>query len=126
MRVVPFEPRLPARQEGDTRYPRFSEVATHIDSVAFELFDGTGTLAAGQQLYAQLREMISAEALELLDRFYETMIAYEEQFEHAAYVVGLQAGTGHLALARRLISERHGEARPRETPAWRAPRELIT
>lgn len=109
-RIVPFESGLRARRERDTRYPRFSEVATHIDRVASELFDGTCTLVEGRQLYAQLREMISSEALAVLNRFYETLIAHEEQFEHAAYVVGLQAGTGHLMLASRLISERHGEA----------------
>jgi hypothetical protein len=57
-----------------------------------------------------LRDLISSEALEVLNRFHETLIAHEEQFEHAAYVVGLQAGTGHLTLATRLMSERHGEA----------------
>ena len=109
-RIVPFESGLRARREGDTRYPRFSEVAAHVDRVASELVDGTRTLMEGQRLYAELRDMISSEALEVLNRFYETLIAHEEQFEHAAYVVGLQAGTGRLTLATRLISQRHGEA----------------
>ena len=109
-RIVPFESGPRARREGDTRYPRFSEVGAHIDRVASELVDGTRMLMEGQRLYAELRDMISSEALEVLNRFYETLIAHEEQFEHAAYVVGLQAGTGQLPIATRLISQRHDEA----------------
>jgi hypothetical protein len=53
--------------------------------------------------------MISSEALEVLNRFYDTVVAHEEKFEHAAYVVGLQAATGRLKLARKLVSERNGD-----------------
>jgi hypothetical protein len=106
-RIVAFEPRT--RREGDTRYPRFEEVAAHIDRVAGELFDATRTLMEGRRLHAELRGMISSEALELLNRFYETFVTHEEKFEHAAYVVGLQAATGRLSLATKLVSERNGD-----------------
>jgi hypothetical protein len=108
-RVVPFESGTRARREGETRYPRFREVAAHVDSVAGELFDVTRTLMEGKRLHAELRGMISFEALEVLNRFYDTLVTHEEQFEHAAYVVGLQAATGRLKLAGKLVSERKSD-----------------
>jgi hypothetical protein len=45
----------------------------------------------------------------VLNRFYDAVVAHEEKFEHAAYVVGLQAGTGRLKLAAKLVSERNGD-----------------
>jgi hypothetical protein len=108
-RIVPFESGTRARRKGETRYPRFGEVAAHIDSVAGKLFDATRTLMEGKRLHTELRGMISSEALEVLNRFYDTVVAHEEKFEHAAYVVGLQAATGRLKLAGKLVSERNGD-----------------
>jgi triphosphoribosyl-dephospho-CoA synthetase len=109
-RVVSFESGTRARRGGETRYPRFGEVAAHIDRVAGELFDATRTLLEGKRLYAELRDMISSDALELLNRFNDTLVVHEEKFEHAAYVVGLQAATRRLKLASNLVGERKGDA----------------
>jgi hypothetical protein len=114
-RVVPFASAVRPDREENTRYPLFPEVAAHIDVIANELFDATTTLVEGKQLFVQLQGMISPEALRILNRFYETLLTHEEKFEHAAYLVGLQAATGRLKLAAALLSERRGD--PSSHPA---------
>ena len=109
-RIVPFQPGVPPGREGDTRYPRFAEVAAQIDVVANELFDATRTLMEGRRLFVELKGMISSQALEVLNRFYDTLVTHEEKYEHAAYLVGLQGATGRVNLAAALLSERHREA----------------
>jgi hypothetical protein len=108
-RIVPFASAVNRGRQEDTRYPRLSEVAAHIDVIANELFDAKNTLNEGRELFAQLKDMISPEALGVLNRFYETLLAHEEKFEHAAYLVGLQAATGGVNLAAALLGERRGD-----------------
>jgi hypothetical protein len=105
-RIVPFASGIRFPQAETTRYPRFAEVAAHIDVVASELFDARTTLQEGKQLFTELQGMISSQALGVLNRFYDTLVKHEEKFEHAAYLVGLQAATGRVQLAAALLSER--------------------
>jgi hypothetical protein len=84
----------------------------HIDVVASELFDARTTLQEGKQLFSELQGMISSEALAVLNRFYETLVKHEEKFEHAAYLVGLQAATGRVQLAAALLTEREEDRSP--------------
>ena len=108
-RIVPFVSAGRSGGDQSTRYPRFPEVAAHIDVIANELFDAASTLREGKQLFAELQGMLSPEALRLLNRFYETLVSHEEKFEHAAYLVGLQAATGRVKLAAALLTERQIE-----------------
>jgi hypothetical protein len=105
-RIVPFVSVAPRDRQEDSRFPRFREVAAHIDVIANELFDAKSTLNEGRELFAHLKGMISSEALGVLNRFYETLLIHEEKFEHAAYLVGLQAATGRVKLPAALLSER--------------------
>jgi hypothetical protein len=105
-RIVPFQSGVRPGRDGDTRYPRFAEVAAQIDVVANELFDATRTLMEGKRLFAELQGMISPQALEVLIRFYDTLVTHEEKYEHAAYLVGLQGATGRIKVAAALLSQR--------------------
>ena len=106
-RIVPFQSGVRLGRDADTRYPRFAEVTAQIDVVANELFDATRTLMEGKRLFEELKGMISSQALEVLNRFYDTLVTHEEKYEHAAYLVGLQGATGRIKLAAALLSERH-------------------
>jgi hypothetical protein len=79
------------------RYPRVSEVTAHISHVADELLGAPQSLEEGASLYRKLEGRLAKEERELLAKFYEATIAHEEKFEHAAYLVGLLAGSGQLA-----------------------------
>jgi hypothetical protein len=109
-RIVPFASTLRSGQREGTRYPRFEEVSSQIDVIADELFDAPNTLAAGRQLFLQLQGMISPEALAVLNQLYETLLTHEEKFEHAAYLVGLQAATGGVKVPAPLLNERRADA----------------
>jgi hypothetical protein len=93
-RVLPFT--RPHNATPQARYPRFVEVTAHISHIADELFGADASLKDGATLYGQLEERVPPEHRELLAKFYEATIAHEEKFEHAAYLVGLLAGSGQL------------------------------
>jgi hypothetical protein len=93
------------------RYPRVSEVTAHISHVADELLGAPQSLEEGARLYRQLEGRLAKEERDLLAKFYEATIAHEEKFEHAAYLVGLLAGSGQLAENVVFLDERlSGEA----------------
>lgn len=96
------------------RYPRFVEVTAHITHMAEELMDAKGSLAEGALLYGQLEERLAPETRELLAKFYEATIAHEEKFEHAAYLVGLLAGSGQLFEDHAFLDERHAAGQKSE------------
>ena len=81
-----------------------------IDHVATDMFDTAASLEEGTRLYRELEQRIADSDRELLAHVYEAMLAHEEKFKHAAYLVGLQAGSGQLHLAVTLHNQRadHG------------------
>jgi hypothetical protein len=78
------------------RYPRFTELTAHVDHLADQVFGTASSLEQGAQLYRQLKERLAADDRELLAKVYEATLAHEGKFEHAAYLVGLLAGSGQL------------------------------
>jgi hypothetical protein len=94
-RVLPFT-RPHNASTPQARYPRFTEVAAHIDQIADEVFGTAISLEQGANLYGQVEERLAADDRELLAKLYEATLAHEEKFEHAAYLVGLMAGSGQL------------------------------
>ena len=78
------------------RYPRFTELTAHVDHVADQVFGTASSLAEGSQLYGELKERLAADDRELLAKLYAVTLAHEGKFEHAAYLVGLLAGSGQL------------------------------
>jgi hypothetical protein len=78
------------------RYPRLSEVSAHIAHIADEAFGSATSLEEGAKLYGELEQRLAPEDRELLAKLYDATVAHEEKFEHAAYLVGLMAGSGQL------------------------------
>jgi hypothetical protein len=95
------------------RYPRVSEVTAHISHIADELLGAPTSLEEGAKLYRQLEGRLTPEDRQLLAKFYEVTIAHEEKFEHAAYLVGLLAGSGQLPEKVMFLDERMGGEKPR-------------
>jgi hypothetical protein len=89
------------------RFPRFSEVAAHVAHIADELFDVPTSLAHGTKLYGELEKRLAPEDRGRLATFYEAIIAHEEKFERAAYLVGLLAGSGQFPVEVVFLDERH-------------------
>jgi hypothetical protein len=105
-RVLPFT-RPHNATTPQARYPRFVEVTAHISHVADQLFGAEASLGEGTILYARLEERMAPEHRGLLATFYAATIAHEEKFEHAAYLVGLLAGSGQLHEKVVFLDERH-------------------
>jgi hypothetical protein len=99
------------------RYPRFVEVTAHIAHVADELFGTAGSLEEGAKLYGDVEQRLAEDDRELLAKLYEATIAHEEKFEHAAYLVGLMAGSGQLPEKLAFLDQR---AAPNEAHTRRA------
>lgn len=78
------------------RYPRFAEVTARITHIADELLGAPLSLAHGAELFRQLQGRLAPSDGEQLATFYEAIIAHEEKFEHAAYLVGLLVGSGQM------------------------------
>jgi hypothetical protein len=78
------------------RYPRFTELTAHVDHLADQVFGTASSLEQGAQLYGELERRLAADDRELLAKLYGATLAHEEKFEHAAYLVGLLAGSGQL------------------------------
>jgi hypothetical protein len=114
-RVLPFT-RPHNATTAQARYPRFVEVTAHISHVADQLFGAEASLGEGAKLYGELEDRIAPEHRELLARFYEATIAHEEKFEHAAYLVGLLAGSGQLHEKIVFLDERHPTENPLTWP----------
>jgi hypothetical protein len=95
-RIIRFEP---GRQPSDVpwgRFPRFEEVGAQIDAQAAKLFDSAASLERGSELYARLEARLGPQDRPLLRELYEAISSHHERFEHAAYLVGLRAGSGKL------------------------------
>jgi hypothetical protein len=78
------------------RFPRFEEVGAQIDAQAGRLFDSAASLERGSDLYARLEARLAPQDRPLLRELYEAVTSHHERYEHAAYLVGLRAGSGKL------------------------------
>jgi hypothetical protein len=78
------------------RFPRFDEVGAQIDAQAGRIFDTATSLSRGSELYTRVEQRLRNEDRPLLRELYEAITRHYERYEHAAYLVGLQAGAGRL------------------------------
>lgn len=78
------------------RYPRFTEVTAHISHLADQNFEATSSLQEGKAIYHELEQRLAPADREQLKKFYDVIVKHEEKYEHAAYLVGLAAGSGQL------------------------------
>jgi hypothetical protein len=88
------------------RYPRFTEVTAYITRLADELFAAPTSLEAGIQIYRDLQGRLAPVDRERLATIYDAIVAHEEKFEQAAYIVGLLAGSGQLLEIGPFLNER--------------------
>lgn len=79
------------------RFPRFEEVGQQIDAQANKLLDVAGSQARYTELYSRVEHRLRPDDQPLLRELFEAITRHHERFEHAAYLVGLQAGNGTLA-----------------------------
>jgi len=94
-RVLPFS-RPHNAPTPEARYPRFSEVTAHIAHMAEEAFGSGRSLQEGADLYGDVEQRLAPEDRERLAKLYDATVAHQKKFEHAAYLVGLMAGSGQL------------------------------
>jgi hypothetical protein len=94
--IIRFDPLGPPGNPNWRRFPRFDEVGAQIDAQAGKIFDTRASLSRGSDLYARVEQKLSPSDRGLLRDLYEAITRHHERFEHAAYLVGLQAGTGKL------------------------------
>ena len=97
--IIRFKRSSPTRPPGDSewhRFPRYQEVDAQIDGQAAKLFDPNLSLERQRTLYARLEQRLRPEDRELLRELYEAVTSHAERYEHAAYLVGLHAGSGQL------------------------------
>jgi hypothetical protein len=79
------------------RFPRFEEVGQQIDAQANKLLDVAGSQARYTELYSRVEQRLRSDDRPLLRDLFESITRHHERFEHAAYLVGLQAGNGTLS-----------------------------
>jgi hypothetical protein len=106
------------------RYPRFAEVAAHVAQIADDVFGSEASLQEGRQLYRDVEKRLALEDRELLAKLYKAALAHEEKFEHAAYLVGLLAGSGELPETIAFLDERRPTETTREGDGARAETRL--
>jgi hypothetical protein len=94
--ILRFVPARPAGNPNWRRFPRFDEVGAQIDAQASRIFDTQASLARGGELYARVEQRLAPDDRELLRELYQAITRHHERYEHAAYLVGLQAGAGQL------------------------------
>jgi hypothetical protein len=97
--IIRFSRSAPLRPTGNARwrrFPRFDEVGAQIDVQAARLLDPGMSLERQRELYARVEQRLRPEDRELLRELYEAITRHHERYEHAAYVVGLHAGSGQL------------------------------
>jgi hypothetical protein len=95
-RVIRFSRNLQGTHAPGGRFPRFEEVGAQIDAQACQLFDSATSLAQNRELYARVELRLAADDRPLLRQLYQSILAHQEYFERAAYLVGLRAGAGRL------------------------------
>jgi hypothetical protein len=94
--IIRFEPLGPPGNPNWRRFPRFDEVGAQIDAQASKIFDTRVSLARGTELYARVEQKLPPSDRTLLRDLYQAITRHHERYEHAAYLVGLQAGAGKL------------------------------
>jgi hypothetical protein len=94
--IIRFEPAGPSVNPDWRRFPRFEEVGAQIDLQAARIFDTEASLRRLSELYARVEQRVRAEDRPFLRELYEAATHHHERYEHAAYLVGLQAGIGRL------------------------------
>jgi hypothetical protein len=94
--IIRFEPLGPPGNPSWRRFPRFDEVGAQIDAQASQIFDTKASLNRGSELYARVEQRLRPDERGLLRELYEAITLHHERYEHAAYLVGLQAGVGRL------------------------------
>jgi hypothetical protein len=98
--VIRFTRNTPTQPAGNRqwqRFPRFDEVGQQIDLQANKLLDVAGSQARYTELYARVEQRLRPDDHPLLRELFEAITRHHERFEHAAYLVGLQAGNGTLS-----------------------------
>jgi hypothetical protein len=96
IRFTRSTPTQPASNTRWRRFPRFEEVGQQIDAQANKLLDVAGSQARYTELYARVEHRLREDDRPLLRDLFEAITRHHERFEHAAYLVGLQAGNGTL------------------------------
>jgi hypothetical protein len=94
--IIRFDPLGPPGNTNWRRFPRFDEVGAQIDAQASRIFDTQVSLDRGSELYARVEQGLRSADRGLLRELYEAITNHYEHYEHAAYLVGLQAGVGRL------------------------------
>jgi hypothetical protein len=95
-RIIRFEPGRQSATAPWGRFPRFDEVGAQVDAQARRLFDDAASLERSSELYARLEARLAPQDRPLLRDLYEAVTSHHECYEHAAYLVGLRAGSGKL------------------------------
>ena len=104
----------PAGNSAWRRFPRFEEVGQQIDAQANKLLDVAGSQARYTDLYSKVEQRLRADDRPLLRDLFEAITRHHERFEHAAYLVRLQAGNGTLpGLPPMLADDRTDDDGPR-------------
>jgi hypothetical protein len=116
-RIIRFEPARQASAAPWGRFPRFEEVGAQIDAQAARLFDSAASLARGSEFYARLEVRLEPQDRQLLREFYEAVSSHHERYEHAAYLVGLRAGSGKLEGLPPVLSDDRGPHADEPEPA---------
>lgn len=96
IRFTRADPIQPSGHSSWRRFPRFEEVGAQIDAQAGKIFDSGVSLDRQRDLYARVEQRLRPEDRDLLRELYEAITGHHERYEHAAYLVGLYAGTGRL------------------------------
>jgi len=97
--VIRFARSVPVQPAGNSnwrRFPRFDEVGQQIDVQANKLLDVAGSQARYTELYSRVEQRLRSDDRPLLRELFEAITRHHERFEHAAFLVGLQAGNGTL------------------------------
>lgn len=97
IRFTRSEPLRPAGQAEWRRFPRFDEVGAQIDAQAGKLLDVAASLSRYTELYARVEQRLRPDDRPLLRELFEAITRHHERYEHAAYLIGLQAGAGRLS-----------------------------
>ena len=97
--VIRFPRSAPTRPAGQPewhRFPRYEEVGAQIDAQVSKLLDVATSIACYKELYARVEQRMRPDDRPLLRELFEAITGHHERYEHAAYLVGLQAGAGRL------------------------------
>ena len=112
IRFTRNQPTQPAGNRQWERFPRFDEVGQQIDQQANKLLDVAGSQARYTELYARVEQRLRSDDHGLLRELFEAITRHHERFEHAAYLVGLQAGNGTLSGLPPVLDDDRGDDGP--------------